>query len=200
MKSVYLSVPLKNYENALALTGVRPAGSPEEADVLLLVGGGDLHPRRYGRCLDGASDIDEARDARELALTEDFLRRGLPVFGICRGLQLINVFFGGTLHQHIGGHSRCEGCDRLHPVCAETGLLCALYGPRFIVNSAHHQSVDRLGRGLRGLARADDGVVEALAHESLPVFAVQWHPERLCGAFFRPDAADGASLFAALLQ
>ena len=200
MKSIYLSEPLSNYERALLLAGVRPAGAPGEADALVLPGGGDLHPRLYGQRLCGAEDIDEARDARELALAEAFLRRGLPVFGICRGLQLLNVFFGGTLHQHIEGHSRREGCDRLHPVCAEGGLLCALYGPRFTVNSAHHQAVDRLGAGLRVLARADDGTVEALAHGHLPVFAVQWHPERLCGALFRPDAANGALLFDALLR
>ena len=200
MKRVYLSVRLKNYEDALALAGAIPAGTAGEADALLLTGGGDLHPRLYGRRLCGAEDIDAARDARELALTEDFLRRGLPVFGICRGLQVINVFFGGTLRQHIEGHSQRSGQDRLHPVCAERSLLRALYGARFTVNSAHHQSVDRLGEGLRALARADDGTIEALAHASLPVFGVQWHPERLCGPFFRPEAADGALLLSALLR
>ena len=200
MKRVYLSVRLKNYEDALALAGAIPAGTAGEADALLLTGGGDLHPRLYGQRLCGAEDIDAARDARELALVRDFLARGLLVFGICRGLQVLNVFFGGTLRQHIEGHSQIDGRDRLHAVCAEKGLLRALYGPRFTVNSAHHQSADRLGEGLCVLARADDGTVEALAHETLPVFAVQWHPERLCGAFARPDAADGAALFAALLR
>ena len=200
MKNIYLSVPLVNYEKALLFSGARPAAEAAHADALLLTGGGDLAPRLYGALPDGAADIDGARDACELALVLDFLHRGLPVFGICRGLQLLNVFFGGTLHQHIEGHSRVDGRDRLHPVCAEDGLLRALYGPRFTVNSAHHQSAARVGDGLRVLARADDGTVEALAHASLPVFAVQWHPERLCGAFARPDAADGAALFAALLQ
>ena len=200
MKRVYLSVRLKNYEDALALAGAGPAETAGEADALLLTGGGDLHPRLYGQRFCGAGDIDEARDARELALTEDFLRRGLPVFGICRGLQVINVFFGGTLRQHIEGHSQRSGQDRLHPVCAERGLLRALYGTRFTVNSAHHQSVDRPGEGLRALARADDGTIEALAHASLPVFGVQWHPERLCGPFFHPEAADGALLLNALLR
>ena len=200
MKSVYLSVRLKNYEDALALAGASPAETAGNADALLLTGGGDLHPRLYGQRLCGAEAIDHARDAREFALLRDFLRRGLPVVGICRGLQVVNVFFGGTLRQHIEGHSQLNGYDRLHPVCAEGGLLRTLYGARFTVNSAHHQSVDRLGEGLRVLARADDGTVEALTHASLPIFGVQWHPERLCGPFFRPEAADGALLFSALLR
>ena len=198
--NVYLSQPLKNYEAALRLAGAQAVAEPSSAEALLLTGGGDVAPWRYGQLPSGAADIDEARDARELALVRDFLARGLLVFGICRGLQVLNVFFGGTLRQHIEGHSQIGGVDRLHPVCAEAGLLHVLYGPRFVVNSAHHQSVGRLGEGLCTLARADDGTVEALAHKTLPVFAVQWHPERLCGDFSRPDAASGLMLFDALLQ
>ena len=200
MKTVYLSVRLKNYENALALVGAPLAETPENADVLLLPGGGDVHPRFYGRAIGGAADIDEARDERELALVDEFLREGKSVVGICRGLQLINVFFGGTLHRHIWGHAQERGCDRLHVVHTAPGLLRALYGARFTVNSAHHQAVEALGEGLQVLACAPDGTVEAIAHESLPVFAVQWHPERLCGAFARSDAVDGAKLLSALLR
>ena len=200
MKTVYLSVRLKNYENALTLVGAPLAETPEGADVLLLPGGGDMHPRLYGQAIDGSEDIDEARDEHELALIDDFLRVGRPVLGICRGLQVLNVYFGGTLRQHIEGHSQIDGHDRLHPVCAEGGLLRTLYDPRFAVNSAHHQAVDTLGTGLKVLARADDGTVEAVGHRTLPVFAVQWHPERLCGAFARPESADGARLLTALLR
>ena len=200
MKHVYLSVRLKNYEDALALAGARPAETVETADILLLPGGGDVHPRFYGQTIDGAADIDDERDERELSLIGAFLRAGKPVVGVCRGLQVINVYFGGTLRQHIDGHSQLGGRDHLHPVCAEQGLLRALYGPRFLVNSAHHQAADMLGAGLCAAARAPDGTLEAIAHERLPVFAVQWHPERLCGAFARPGTADGAALFAALLR
>ena len=200
MKSIYLSVRLKNYEAALKLAGARIAETAEAADILLLPGGGDVHPRFYGQALLGAADIDEARDERELSLIGDFLRTARPVIGICRGLQVINVCFGGTLRQHIGGHSQLNGRDRLHPVCAEGGLLRALYGRRFLVNSAHHQAADVLGAGLYAAARAPDGTIEAIAHRDLPVFAVQWHPERLCGALARPEASDGAQLFSALLR
>jgi putative glutamine amidotransferase len=200
MKRVYLSVRLKNYEDALSLIGARCAETPREADLLLLPGGGDVHPRFYGRALGGAADIDEARDERELALVDEFLRAGKPAIGICRGLQLLNVYFGGTLRQHIEGHSQIDGVDRLHAINTAPGLLRALYGARFTVNSAHHQAVEALGEGLQVLACAPDGTVEAIAHKALPVFAVQWHPERLCGTFSRPETVDGAALLSALLR
>ena len=200
MKTVYLSVRLKNYEKALSLAGATLAEVPERADALLLPGGGDMHPRFYGQAINGSTDIDEGRDARELALIDDFLRTGRQVIGICRGLQVLNVYFGGTLRQHIAGHSRIDGADRLHTVNSLPGLLRELYGARFTVNSAHHQAVRRLGKGLCVLACSDDGTVEAVGHKTLPVFAVQWHPERLCGAFAQPGTADGARLFDALLR
>ena len=200
MKTVYLSVRLKNYEDALAFVGAPLAETPEHADVLLLPGGGDVHPRFYGQPIDGSTDLDEARDKSELLLVRSFLRAGKPVVGICRGLQLINVFCGGTLRQHMEGHSQVGGQDTFHAVNSAPGLLRELYGARFAVNSAHHQCIEKLGRGLRVLACADDGTVEAIAHETLPVFAVQWHPERLCGAFSRPEGADGAVLLHALLR
>ena len=200
MKRVYLSVRLKNYENALSLIGARCAETPREADLLLLPGGGDVHPRFYGQQINGSTDIDEARDGRELALVDKFLRAGKPIVGICRGLQLLNVYLGGTLRQHIEGHSQIDGVDRLHAINTAPGLLRALYGARFTVNSAHHQAVETLGEGLQVLACAPDGTAEAIAHKALPVFAVQWHPERLCGAFSRPEAVDGAALLSALLR
>lgn len=196
MKKVFLSVPLPNYLAALARAGAEIVDTPARAELLLLPGGGDIAPWRYGRPEVGASDIDPTRDERELALLREFVQSGRPVLGICRGLQLVNVFFGGTLHRHIDGHSQCEGRDRLHPVFAEGGTLRALYGARFTVNSAHHQAVEWLGDGLRVLARAEDGTIEALAHEDLPILAVQWHPERLHGEVSVPKIADGAAIFA----
>ena len=121
MKTVYLSVRLKNYENALALVGAPLAETPENADVLLLPGGGDMHPRFYGQALNGSEDLDEARDARELTLIDNFLCAGKPVIGICRGLQVLNVYFGGTLRQHIEGHSQIDGVDRLHAINTAPG-------------------------------------------------------------------------------
>ena len=192
MKTIYLSQPLPNYLAALALFGLSAADTPEKADALLLTGGGDIHPRFYGQSPAGATGIDEARDLRELALTRAFTARNAPIFGICRGLQILNVAFGGTLRQHIDGHGQVGGIDRLHQTHTDDTLLRFLYGTQFTVNSAHHQSADRLGADLHAVQWAGDGTVEALRHKTLPVFAVQWHPERLCGSFARRDAVDGA--------
>ena len=200
MKTIYLSQPLPNYLAALALIGLSAADTPETADALLLTGGGDIHPRFYGQPPVGATDIDEERDLHELALTRTFLSRSAPIFGICRGLQVINVALGGTLRQHIDGHGQVGGTDRLHKTQTNDTLLRSLYGARFTANSAHHQSVDRLGAGLHAVQWTDDGTVEALRHTTLPIFAVQWHPERLCGAFARADAVDGGLLLKAFFS
>ena len=98
--------------------------------------------------------IDEARDERELALVDNFLREGKPVVGICRGLQVLNVYFGGTLRQHIEGHSQIDGVDRRMPSTPHRDLLRALYGTRFTVNSAHHQAVETAwARGCKSCLR-----------------------------------------------
>ena len=192
MKTIYLSQPLPNYLAALDLLDLSAADTPETADALLLTGGGDIHPRFYGQSIARAADIDEARDLCELSLIRGFTAQQKPIFGICRGLQVINVAFGGTLRQHIDGHGQINGTDRLHETHTDDALLRFLYGTRFTVNSAHHQSVDLLGTSLHAVQWANDGTVEGLRHETLPIFAVQWHPERLCGAFARRGAVDGA--------
>ena len=127
----------------------------------------------------GNRGLEPERDRAELALLEDFNAAKKPVLGICRGLQAINVFFGGTLAQDIPGHSALEGADRLHGVRTAPSPFLAPCGEAPLVNSAHHQAADRLGSGLRAAQWAADGVVEALFHHRLPVWAVQWHPERL---------------------
>ena len=185
--------PFYNYINALTALGARvERDEPTRCEALLLPGGGDIHPRFYGQAINGAEGIDEARDKYELALFRRFLDAGKPVLGICRGAQLINVALGGTLHQHIEGHSQIGGVDAMHGVYTDDALLRELYGERFAVNSAHHQAVDRPGAGLRVIARAEEGTVEALRHAALPVLAVQWHPERLGG--------DGEKLLRAFLE
>ena len=186
-----------NYARAIAAGGGELVGSPEAADRcggLLLPGGGDLEPWRYGQANRASRSLDPERDAGELALLDRFTARGKPVLGICRGLQVINVFFGGTLCQDLPGHSTVAGIDRLHTVRTAPGPLRRLYGERCIVNSAHHQAADRLGSGLRAVQWTPDGTVEALCHATLPVWAVQWHPERLSGV------TDGVKLIRAFLD
>ena len=183
MRRVFLGwrrLPFQNYIAALRALGLAvERDDPARCDALLLPGGGDVHPRFYGRRSARAVDVDEARDEFELALFRRFAAAHKPVFGVCRGLQLVNVALGGTLRRHIDGHSRIAGEDTTHDVRVDDPLLRALYGERFRVNSAHHQAAEQLGAGLRATAWAADGTIEALRHDTLPIFAVQWHPERL---------------------
>ena len=176
-----------------------------EYDGLLLCGGNDVDPHYYGEDIDGSVKIDHERDKVEFALLKAFVDAGKPVFGICRGCQLINIFFGGTLYQHIDNaneHVSFEGADSIHPVSAAKGSIAeALYGTDFVVNSSHHQAVKILGEGLKAtVMSADNTVIEGLEHESLPVFAVQWHPERMCFTKQRDDTVDGTAIFEYFVQ
>ena len=186
----------ENYRRAVEAAGGRArfGGSLAECGALLLPGGGDLEPWRYGQANTCSRGLEPERDAEELRLLEQFTALKKPVLGICRGLQSINVFFGGTLIQDLPGHDAVDGVDRLHSVRTAPSPLWALYGGQCVVNSAHHQAADRLGSGLRAVQWAPDGTVEALCHRFLPVWGVQWHPERTGGIL------DGGRLFAAFLE
>ena len=143
--------------------------------------------------LPGGGDIDDRLDGTEHFLIQSFVHSGRPILGICRGMQALNVFFGGTLHRYITGHQSPSG-DIVHPTQA-AGLMRQLLGSTPAVNSCHHQSVSQLGHDLTVLQRAEDGTVEALAHETLPILGVQWHPERQSFAMRREDAVDAAPVF-----
>lgn len=162
-----------------AVFGEAAEGQGTRWDALLLPGGGDLEPWRYGQENTASRNLEPERDEAELRLLQEFTAAGKPVLGICRGLQAVNVFFGGTLAQDVPGHGAWKNGDRLHGVRTAPSPLRPLCGEAVAVNSAHHQAVDRLGGGLRAVQWAEDGVVEALCHRRLPVWAVQWHPERL---------------------
>jgi len=147
-------------------------------DGLILCGGGDVHPRYYGEGVSGSVGIDERRDEAEFALIEAFLRSGKPILGICRGLQILNVYLGGGIIQHLrcaGIHSSFADYDLTHPLKAIKGSMAQ---GLLTVNSYHHQGVGRLGKGLIPTAFCDE-VIEAAEHKSLPVFGVQFHPERM---------------------
>lgn len=193
-----------NYENAVRAAGAEPVAahclpdSLEPFSGLILCGGGDIDPNRYGEENRACRGIDPERDALEFALLDRFIKAKKPVFGVCRGHQLLNVYFGGTLFQDLASaslHSSRAG-DLIHSVHAKPGsILSRLYGREFLVNSAHHQGVARLGEGLIATGCFDENVIEACEHLSLPVFSVQWHPERLTGAFRSKHTKDGAKLF-----
>lgn len=192
-----------NYLEAVAAAGGEataaylPRGGEGYAG-LILAGGVDMEPSLFGQENRGTEQIDIRRDEAELALLDWFLSRGKPVLGICRGHQVANVWAGGDLIQDLGEQvplHRGE-TDRVHRVSAgEDSLLHRLYGAQFFVNSSHHQGVGRLGRGLRVTARSEDGVIEAMEHDTLPLITVQFHPERMTGRLARPDTVDGGAIF-----
>ena len=159
---------------------------------LVLTGGGDIDPVRFGEARHPKTDLVSAeRDEFELRRVTQAIDTGLPLLAICRGLQVVNVALNGSLHQHVSdvfgddiAHSQggARG-DRTHEVAIEPGTLLAALagGERLQVNSFHHQAIKDLGDGLRPVAWADDKVIEAV---ELPgargfVLAVQWHPEEL---------------------
>jgi putative glutamine amidotransferase len=157
-------------------------------DGLIFTGGGDIEPGRYGEePHPRTTRVSEQRDAAELELLGAALDAGLPVLGVCRGMQLLNVARGGTLRQHLpedAGHTPQPGTYGSHPVRVAAGTRIAGIlddgGNGLHVPTAHHQAVDALGDGLVATAWAEDGVVEAveLGADGDPlVLAVQWHPE-----------------------
>lgn len=161
---------------------VDPAAVIGRLDGIVLSGGADVSPSRYGAHRHTAVTVVEPeRDAFEFALVGLALDRDVPVLGICRGLQLLNVHLGGTLHQHAEPHSRydIDASAVAHEVTFVDGSrLADIYGSRLAVNSLHHQTVDRLGDGLTVTASSNDGVVEGVELGDA-VLAVQWHPELL---------------------
>ncbi|MFE2941604.1 gamma-glutamyl-gamma-aminobutyrate hydrolase family protein [Streptomyces sp. NPDC059255] len=150
-------------------------------DGVVIAGGPDVRPARYGARTDprtGPPALE--RDAWELALIEAALASGTPLLGICRGMQLLNVALGGTLVQHVDGHtSPAVGSFGSHPVKPLPGTRYAgLVPEESAVPTYHHQTVDRLGAGLTASAFAADGTVEAVElPDPRPVLGVQWHPE-----------------------
>ncbi|MGW0080313.1 gamma-glutamyl-gamma-aminobutyrate hydrolase family protein [Streptomyces sp. NPDC003393] len=151
-------------------------------DGLLLPGGGDLAPHRYGAAdaHEAVYDVDDEQDAFDLELARQALASGLPTLAVCRGLQVVNTALGGTLHQDMGGPER-EHRHVRHPVSFTPGsALTRITGADKVEASCyHHQHVDRLGEGLTVTARAADDTVEAveLSHGRDWFVAVQWHPE-----------------------
>jgi putative glutamine amidotransferase len=158
-------------------------------DGLIITGGRDMDPAGYGQQCHPATDepvqANRERDAWEIALVRGAIRRGMPVLGICRGAQVINVALGGTLHQHLPdviGHTRHQlgnavfSTSAVHTVPGSR--LAALIGETSDAQCYHHQAIDRLGDGLVISAQDSDGVIEGV---EIPgenfVLAVQWHPE-----------------------
>ena len=146
-----------------------------------------------GLLLPGGGDIRGPLPGTESFLIDSFARSRRPIPGICRGLQALNVHWGGTLRD-IPGHQLPRG-DLVHPTRAE-GVMARLLGEAPAVTSCHHQAVDRLAPPLQAVQWSPDGVVEAAVHRQLPVLGVQWHPERQSYGLRRADAPGAEALFA----
>ncbi|GAB2748747.1 gamma-glutamyl-gamma-aminobutyrate hydrolase family protein [Streptomyces bullii] len=187
-------------QRAGGLAAMLPPDAPEHAaatvarlDGLVIAGGPDVEPVRYGAEPDPRTGPPaRERDAWELALIAAALEARVPLLGICRGMQLLNVALGGTLVQHVDGHAERPGVFGRHPVKPVPGTLYAEVVPEeTLVPTYHHQAVDRLGTGLVVSAHAEDGTVEAVELPSPAwVLGVQWHPEmgedlRVMGALVR---------------
>jgi putative glutamine amidotransferase len=166
------------------------------ADAVLLPGGGDLHPRRYGQevASDDVYDVDEEQDAFDLAVAEWALETGVPTLAVCRGLQVVNVLRGGDLLQHMDSPHR----HVVHEVSVDPSSdLAAAVGPTITASCFHHQRLDRLGEGLRPVAWAADGTAEAMEIPDAPgwFLGLQWHPEDTVA-----EDPDQLALFRALVD
>jgi putative glutamine amidotransferase len=181
----------------------------DHIDGLMLTGGGDVDPARYGEDThEAVNGVNAERDAFELDLVHKVYSRRMPTMAICRGLQIVNVALGGTLVQDLPSHTGAHGHDvtgegayqphseaLIEPGCR----IAEVIGEGLHrINSLHHQAVERLGEGLRVVGTAPDGTIEAIEHEddSWPLLAVQWHPEFLGVA----DHGESHDLFEAFVE
>lgn len=196
------------YSRAVAYAGGVPVLGCEQCaeeladicDGLILSGGPDIEPELFGEeVLNASVKCDEARTKYEYELLDAFIKRDKPIFGICRGSQIINVYLGGTMYQdlveqknwnHMVPHIR-------HEVEATEGsILYKLFGPKFRVNSTHHQALKDVAKDIKVTAYSENGqLIEAWEHEKLPIFATQFHPERLTNIMWDDRTPDFAPLF-----
>jgi len=198
------------YAEPLEAVGAVPLHMPYVGDVRAALGvadgvvlgfGSDIAPARYGGAgHEKLTPVSERRDAFELGLAAAVIEAGLPVLGICRGMQLINVYSGGSLHRDLAGFYREDPETRTilpHKrivITPGTRVARLLDHETRRVNALHSQAIDRLGRGVRVAARDRNGIVQAIEHEALPfLVGVQWHPEYL------PQVPEQRELFNALI-
>lgn len=195
---------MTDFSDRIAKAGGIPVNLPYDADpealchwlaAVVITGGQDVHPACWGGDLSVVRDVDPrddptvhdpGRDQYEIALVRAALASGIPILGVCRGLQILNVALGGTLIAHLpsssvqhlsGSRAPADGADD-HKVTFEPGSIAErLFGAGAVTNSWHHQAVDSCGTGLVVTGRAADGVVEAVELPGAAVLGVQWHPE-----------------------
>ena len=176
---------LVNYKNALTAVGAQAVFSTDvriarDCDGLLLAGGGDISPCFYRSREKNCRSISLVRDISEQYLLALFERKNAPVMGVCRGLQMINVYFGGTLSQRIEKHyiHFNDKRDTYHEITNKAGFMRDIFGKNLFVNSCHRQKIDLPGKNVVPCAFSPDGVIEAAYRKGTKIFGVQFHPER----------------------
>ncbi len=197
MRDLSVDLHFSDYGRSVALAGGVPVELTRDADVhdivelldgLVLSGGADIDPSHYGaEAAPELGEVEPERDEWEISLYRVARAKGIPILGICRGFQLINVAHGGSLVQDVSlhegaGHPQWDrsGRERTHDVsCVGSSVVASLVGEGLMVNSLHHQILDRLGQGLIATAKAPDGAIEAFETADARVLGVQWHPELL---------------------
>lgn len=201
---------VENYIEALKNAGLQPVVATEfptkegfvseDFAALLLPGGGDVDPSFFGQENCGSRTIEKELDIAQLHMADVFVREKKPVLGICKGCQVINIYFKGDIIQDLENnvhHQSFQGQAVKHKaVTLKDNAYYELFGgDEIIINSSHHQAIDRLGNGLRACQYSDDHVVEAIQHESLPIIGTQWHPERMAYNKHIEGEADGTFIF-----
>lgn len=206
-----------NYQKALDLFSLHyevtlSTGNLSKFDALLLPGGGDIDPELLGEPDQGSKNIDRELDLLQFQALDLFVKSKKPILGICKGFQLIQLYFGGQLIQDLPRPSihpvQENGDDSLHPVHSYplTSVLLGQHFPaadfpeKVMVNSAHHQGIEKDGRHLYPFQKAKDGITEAVCHETLPILAFQWHPERMLLSVDRKFGETGRLAFTYFLS
>lgn len=202
---------VENYIFALENAGLQPVVSTElptkegltlgDFSALLLPGGADVDPSFFGQENHGSRTIEKELDIAQLHLTDLFVKAKKPILGICKGCQVINISFKGTIIQDLENnvhHQAYLGQAVKHKaVTLKDNMFYELFGgDEILINSSHHQAIDALGQGLKVCQYSDDHVIEAIQHESLPILGVQWHPERMSYSKHIAGEADGTLIFA----